>query len=145
MQFTSNPLAWTHLPSVPLSHVDRRLRYQVNFVQYLNTAASFRRKARTAGGDGWTVASVASGSSKGTKTTIPSELSNITGGSSQGGSSVFSHRSVGSKSSTTTGISKGTSGEKGLTSSAIPPGSLEGSAFVVPAQEVNESVSVHTL
>lgn len=116
---------------------------QVSFVQYVNMTATFRKKARATIGDGGTVSSGASGSSKGTKATALSEISNLSGGSSDGGMSVFSQRSAGTKSSSASGLKTVGSGAK-FSTGVVPRAAIEGSAFVIPAQEVNNSAPLPT-
>lgn len=61
----------------------------MSFIQYVNTTAGFRKKARkSAGDDGGTVMTGSSGESKGTKATAASAASNSSGGSDSG-ASVF--------------------------------------------------------
>lgn len=61
------------------------------------------------------------------------------GADSDGGASVFSQRSAATKSSSATGksgaIGGNAAGKSGIT--GIPRAAIEGSAFVIPAQEVN--------
>ncbi|CAM9710872.1 unnamed protein product [Scytosiphon promiscuus] len=117
----------------------RIVNRQVPFVAYVSATASFRKAAAQPSGDGGTVASGASGSSKGTKATTISDASNVSGASSDGGASVFSQRSAATKSSSATKSSKGgaspiLTGKSG--GAGIPRSTIEGSAFVIPAQEI---------
>ncbi|CAM9106957.1 unnamed protein product [Hapterophycus canaliculatus] len=117
----------------------RIVNRQVPFVAYVSATASFRKTASHTSGDGGTVASGASGSSKGTKATTISDASNVSGGSSDGGASVFSQRSAATKSSSASRSSKGSAGQILVGKSGgvgIPRATIEGSAFVIPAQEV---------
>ncbi|CAM9120215.1 unnamed protein product, partial [Ectocarpus sp. 13 AM-2016] len=117
----------------------RIVNRQVPFLVYVN-ATSTGRKGGNKSDDGGTVASGASGSSKGTKATTISETSNVSGASSDGGASVFSQRSAATKSSSASG--KSSSAGSGVArvgksgSGGMPPATIEGSAFVVPAQEI---------
>eukprot|EP00903_Cladosiphon_okamuranus_P016193 g14943.t2 len=121
----------------------RILNRQVPFLTYVNATGCFRTTSKKSLPDGGTVASESSGSSKGTKATNVSDTSNVSGADSDGGASVFSQRSAASKSSSATGksgASGGTAaGKSGL--SGIPRAAIEGSAFVIPAQEIEV---VHT-
>ncbi|CAM9401133.1 unnamed protein product [Ectocarpus fasciculatus] len=117
----------------------RIVNRQVPFLVYV-TATSTGRKGGKKSDDGGTVTSEASGSSKGTKATTISETSNVSGASSDGGASVFSQRSAATKSSSASGKS-GSAGSGGARagksgSGGIPSATIEGSAFVVPAQEI---------
>lgn len=105
---------------------------QIGFVRYVNTTATLRKKAKSVG-DGGTVMSGASGSSKGTQATNVSDVSNLSG-TSDGGASVFSQRSAATK-STSSGSSAGVAVGK-TTTDGVPSAAIEGSAFVIPAQEV---------
>ena len=71
------------------------------------------------------------------------------GASSDGGASVFSQRSAASKSSSATGKSGASTGsatialgKSGLP--GIPRAAIEGSAFVIPAQEVRPGYSTRS-
>lgn len=117
------------------------------FIEYVGITGTYRGGKRKSSGSGGTVASGASGSSKGTKATT---ISNVSGMSndSDGAASVFSQRSASSKgqSSTAGGASVTSSGSSkmsvGSGAGGIPSTTLEGSAFVVPAQEVRGQVSM---
>ncbi|CAM9191667.1 unnamed protein product [Ectocarpus sp. 4 AP-2014] len=117
----------------------RIVNRQVPFLVYVN-ATSTGCEGGNKSDDGGTVVSGASGSSKGTKATTISETSNVSGASSDGGASVFSQRSAATKSSSASGKSSAAGsgvarvGKSG--SGGIPPATIEGSAFVVPAQEI---------